>query len=100
MQLIMVCSDVCSGELAAEVYEKLDESKGWIGFIMDKGEAGMLSASRTDRGFSSTKGVFHNLRLLQKQESIYELSLYTANIDGSDGEAVIATKDVLCVTAD
>ena len=99
MPLIMTCIDLTSGEPVVEVYERGDGSKAWIGFIMDDGSPGLLSVVRTDDGFRTKKGEFNNLSLSRKDEATYQFSLYAANLDGSDGEPVIAPIDVTCSAA-
>tara|TARA_Y100001958_G_C21186055_1_gene515110 strand:+ start:1106 stop:1399 length:294 start_codon:yes stop_codon:yes gene_type:complete len=95
----MTCIDLTSGEPVVEVYERGDGSKAWIGFIMDDGSPGLLSVVRTDDGFRTKKGEFNNLSLSRKDEATYQFSLYAANLDGSDGEPVIAPIDVTCSAA-
>lgn len=100
MPLSSVCRDLDSSEIIVEIYEKSEESKAWAGFITDAGEEGLISVVQVEDGFKTKNGELNKFRLSLQEESVYEVSLHVAKIDGSNGEPIIAPKRVLCLNPD
>jgi len=96
MPLVMVCTDISTDEIVAEIYERDDASAAWAGVMSDEGKPGLISIVRINDGFSTKKGSLSNFKLLQNESLNYQMSLHIANLDGSDGSVVIAANDVVC----